>query len=241
MKNNYFLMILILLMSQFIFPKLIFPKKINYTLLRKNMVEKQILERGITDKRILNAFYKVKRHLFVKPELRYMAYGDYPLPIDENQTISQPYIVAIMTYIIAPEYNKKVLEIGTGSGYQASILAQLVKNVYTIEIKKNLALKAKKLIRSFDYKNIKFKIGDGYLGWKEYAPYDGIIVTCSPDHIPPPLIEQLAVGGRMVIPVSYTSKVQELILIEKDNKGNLKRTNLIPVLFVPLIRNINGK
>ena len=241
MKNNYFLMTLILLISQFVFPKLIFPKKIDYAVLRKNMVEKQILERGITDKRILNAFYKVKRHLFVKPELRHIAYGDYPLPIDENQTISQPYIVAIMTYIIAPEYNKKVLEIGTGSGYQASILAQLVKNVYTIEIKKNLALKAKKLIRSFDYKNIKFKIGDGYLGWKEYAPYDGIIVTCSPDHIPPPLIEQLAVGGRMVIPVSYTSKVQELILIEKDNKGNLKRTNLIPVLFVPLIRNINGK
>ncbi len=241
MKNNYFLITLILLISQFVFPKSIFPKKINYTILRKNMVEKQILERGITDKRILNAFYKVKRHLFVKPELRHMAYGDYPLPIDENQTISQPYIVAIMTYIIAPEYNKKVLEIGTGSGYQASILAQLVKNVYTIEIKKNLALKAKKLIRSFDYKNIKFKIGDGYLGWKEYAPYDGIIVTCSPDHIPPPLIEQLAVGGRMVIPVSYTSNVQELILIEKDIKGNLKRTDLIPVRFVPLIRNINGK
>lgn len=241
MKNKYFLMTLILLVSQFISPELIFPKKIDYSVLRKNMVERQILERGITDKRILNAFYKVKRHLFVKPELRHMAYGDYPLPIDENQTISQPYIVAIMTYIIAPEYNKKVLEIGTGSGYQASILAQLVKNVYTIEIKKNLALKAKKLIRSFDYKNIKFKIGDGYLGWKEYAPYDGIIVTCSPDHIPPPLVEQLAVGGRMVIPVSYSSKVQELILIEKDNKGNLKRTNLIPVLFVPLIRNINER
>ena len=241
MKNKYFLMTLILLVSQFISPELIFPKKIDYSVLRKNMVERQILERGITDKRILTAFYKVKRHLFVKPELRHMAYGDYPLPIDENQTISQPYIVAIMTYIIAPEYNKKVLEIGTGSGYQASILAQLVKNVYTIEIKKNLALKAKKLIRSFDYKNIKFKIGDGYLGWKEYAPYDGIIVTCSPDHIPPPLVEQLAVGGRMVIPVSYSSKVQELILIEKDNKGNLKRTNLIPVLFVPLIRNINER
>jgi len=235
MKTKYLLIILILI-SQFIFPK-----KIDYTVLRKNMIEKQILERGITDKRILNAFYKVKRHLFVKPELKHMAYGDYPLPIDENQTISQPYIVAIMTYIIAPEYNKKILEIGTGSGYQASILAQLVKNVYTIEIKKNLSLKAKKLIQSFGYKNIKFKIGDGYLGWKEYAPYDGIIVTCSPDHIPPPLIEQLAVGGRMVIPVSYTSNVQELILIEKDTKGNLKRTNLIPVRFVPLIRNINGK
>ncbi len=235
MKIKYLLIILILI-SQFIFPK-----KIDYAHLRKNMVEKQILERGITDKRILNAFYKIKRHLFVKPELRHMADGDYPLPIDENQTISQPYIVAIMTYIIAPEYNKKILEIGTGSGYQASILAQLVKNVYTIEIKKNLALKAKKLIQSFGYKNIKFKVGDGYLGWKEYAPYDGIIVTCSPDHIPPPLIEQLAVGGRMVIPVSYTSNVQELILIEKDTKGNLKRTNLIPVRFVPLIRNINGK
>lgn len=235
MKIKYLLIILILI-SQFIFPK-----KVDYAHLRKNMVEKQILERGITDKRILNAFYKIKRHLFVKPELRHMAYGDYPLPIDENQTISQPYIVAIMTYIIAPEYNKKILEIGTGSGYQASILAQLVKNVYTIEIKKNLALKAKKLIQSFGYKNIKFKVGDGYLGWKEYAPYDGIIVTCSPDHIPPPWIEQLAVGGRMVIPVSYTSNVQELILIEKDTKGNLKRTNLIPVRFVPLIRNINGK
>jgi protein-L-isoaspartate(D-aspartate) O-methyltransferase len=200
------------------------------------MIEEQIAARGITEKRLLDAFLKVERHLFVKPELRKKAYNDSFLDIDEGQTISEPYIVAIMTYAVAPEYDKKVLEIGTGSGYHAAILAELVKNVYTIELIDALGKKAKKRLDSLGYKNIKFKIGDGFKGWQEYAPYDGIIVTCPEDHIPTPLIDQLAVGGRMIIPVSYSSKVQELILIEKDAGGELKKTNLIPVQFVPLIR-----
>ncbi len=208
----------------------------SFELKRKEMVENQIKKRGIIDKRIVDAFLKVKRHLFVPAEYIFQAYDDKPLPIGYGQTISQPYIVAIMTYVIAPDYNKKVLEIGTGSGYQAAILAEIVKEVYTIEIKKEIADKAKSRLIKMGYKNIKFKTGDGYLGWKEYAPFDGIIVTCSPDHIPPPLIEQLAVGGKMVIPVRYTSNVQELILIEKSRDNKLKRTNLIPVQFVPLIR-----
>jgi len=208
----------------------------SFDLKRKQMVENQIKKRGIIDKRIVDAFLKVKRHLFVPAEYIFQAYDDKPLPIGYGQTISQPYIVAIMTYVIAPDYNKKVLEIGTGSGYQAAILAEIVKEVYTIEIKEEIAVKAKSRLIKMGYKNIKFKTGDGYLGWKEFAPFDGIIVTCSPDHIPPPLIEQLAVGGKMVIPVRYTSNVQELILIEKTKDNKLKRTNLIPVQFVPLIR-----
>jgi protein-L-isoaspartate(D-aspartate) O-methyltransferase len=212
-----------------------------YTRLREKMVHDQIQDRGITDPRILKAFLGVKRHLFVHPEYRNQAYGDFPLPIEEGQTISQPYIVAIMTYVIAPAYKKKVLEIGTGSGYQAAILAELVREVYTIEIKEKLAQSSKKLLTDLDYRNITFKTGDGYLGWKENAPFDGIIVTCAPDHIPPPLIEQLATGGRMVIPISYSSTVQDLILIEKLPSGKLKKTDLIPVQFVPLIRSRNGR
>jgi protein-L-isoaspartate(D-aspartate) O-methyltransferase len=212
-----------------------------YTRLREKMVRDQIRDRGITDPRIIKAFLGVKRHLFVRPEYRNQAYGDFPLPIEEGQTISQPYIVAIMTYVIAPAYKKKVLEIGTGSGYQAAILAELVREVYTIEIKEKLARSSKKLLTDLNYRNITFKTGDGYLGWKEYAPFDGIIVTCAPDHIPPPLIEQLATGGRMVIPISYSSTVQDLILIEKLPGGKLKKTDLIPVQFVPLIRSRNGR
>lgn len=208
----------------------------DYFLLRKNMVDKQILKRGITDKRLINAFMKVKRHLFVKEKFRKDSYGDFSLEIGEGQSIDRPYVVAMMTYVIAPDFDKKVLEIGTGSGFHAAILAELVKEVFTIENRPLLAKKAKRLLGSLGYKNIKFKIGDGALGWKAYAPFDGIICTYSPDHIPPDLLKQLAVNGRMIIPVSYSSKVQEFILIEKDASGNLKRTNLIPVPFVPHIR-----
>ncbi len=225
----------------FFFPGRMYGEKVDYTILRQNMVKEQILRRGITDKRLLAAFTKVKRHLFVKPELWQNAYGDYSLDIGEEQTVSQPYIVAIMTYIVGPAYNKKVLEIGTGSGYSAAILAELVQNVYTIEYIDTLAVQAKARLDSMGYKNIKFKIGDGYEGWEKYAPYDGIIVTCSEDHIPPALIAQLAVGGRMIIPVSYSTEVQELILIEKLEDGTLKKTNLIPVQFVPLIRGSSKK
>lgn len=218
-----------------------FPGNDDYLSFRENMIEKQIAERGITNERILNAFLKVKRHLFVKPGLRDKAYNDSPLDIGEGQVINRPYIVAMMTYVIAPDYNKKVLEIGTGSGFHAAILAELVEQVFTIEIEEKLAKKARKTLLDQGYRNIKFKIGDGSLGWEDYAPFDGIICTYSPDHIPPRLLEQLAVGGRMIIEVSHSSKVQEFILIEKDNKGALKRTNLIPIQFIPLIRGKNEK
>lgn len=207
-----------------------------YSALRKKMVDEQIFKRGITDKLLLNAFLTVKRHLFVEPENRNLAYTDQPVSIGDGQAIPQPYTAAILAYVIAPDYNKKVLEIGTGSGYQAAILSKMVKQVYTIEIKESLALRAKKLLVSLGYKNIHFKVGDGYNGWEEHGPYDGIIITGSWDHIPEPLVAQLSPGGRMVIPVSYSSTVQELILIEKDDNGELKKTNLIPVQFEPLIR-----
>ena len=207
-----------------------------YTARREKMVKEQILERGITDPRILNVFRKVKRHLFISPAYRpEEAYGDYPLDIEEGQTISQPYIVAIMTYAIVPEKNKKVLEIGTGSGYQAAVLAELVHEVYTIEINDKLARQSKKLLNDLNYRNIHCRTGNGYLGWPEAAPFDGIIVTCAPDKIPPALIEQLAVGGRMVIPIRYSTTIQDLLLVEKLANGKLKKTNLIPVLFVPMI------
>lgn len=213
-----------------------------YHTLRKQMVEEQIFSRGITDKRILDAFIKVRRHLFVEPVRRSKAYGDFRLDIGEDQKVSRPYIVAIMTLAVGPEYNKKVLEIGTGSGYHAAVLAELVKHVYTIEVFESLAKKARRRLNSMGYKNITFKIGDGYKGWEQYAPYDGIIVTCHEDHIPQPLIDQLAVGGRMIIPVSYSSTVQELILLEKiDSKGTLKKTNLIPVQALPMIRGSDKK
>jgi protein-L-isoaspartate(D-aspartate) O-methyltransferase len=213
-----------------------------FTASREKMVKEQILERGITDQRILNVFRKVKRHLFISPAYRpEEAYGDYPLPIEDGQTISQPYIVAIMTYAIAPENNKKVLEIGTGSGYQAAVLAELVREVYTIEINDKLARQSKKLLDKSGYRNIHCRTGNGYLGWPEAAPFDGIIVTCAPDKIPPPLIEQLAIGGRMVIPISYSSNVQDLLLLEKLANGKLKKTNLIPVLFVPMIHAGNAR
>lgn len=219
----------------------LFPVTTDYLSLRKDMIEKQIVERGITNERIINAFLKVKRHLFVKPGFRDKAYADSPLDIGEDQVINRPYIVAMMTYVIAPNYDKKVLEIGTGSGFHAAILAELVKEVYTIEIEEKLAKKAEETLSDQGYRNIKFKTGDGALGWEEYAPFDGIICTYSPDHIPPRLLEQLAIGGRMIIEISHSSMVQEFILIEKDNKGALKRTNLIPVQFTPLIRGENEK
>lgn len=207
-----------------------------FAVAREKMIREQILERGITDPRILGAFRRVPRHLFVAPSYRGQAYGDFPLPIEEGQTISQPYIVAIMTAVIAPSGNKKVLEIGTGSGYQAAVMAELVREVYTIEIIPALADHSKKLLQQLGYKNIHFRTGDGHVGWPEAAPFDGIIVTCSPDHIPAPLLEQLAVGGRMVIPIRYSHTVQDLLLVEKLANGKLKKTNLISVLFVPMIR-----
>jgi len=210
----------------------------NFKDMRNQMVEYQIKARGIKDKNVLNALLKVERHLFVPPKLKEYAYDDGPLQIGEGQTISQPYIVAYMTEVLQLDENSKVLEIGTGSGYQAAVLAEIANEVYTIELIENLGNKAEILLEQLGYKNIHIKIGDGYLGWEEHTSFDGIIVTCAPTHIPEALKEQLAEGGRMVIPVggSYS---QELIVLTKKN-GKLKQRDDLGVRFVPML-NSNGK
>jgi protein-L-isoaspartate(D-aspartate) O-methyltransferase len=203
---------------------------------RKRMVAEQIENRGIHNKAALRAMLRVERHRFVPPELRDQAYSDRPLPIGYGQTISQPYIVAYMTEKIDPEPGFKVLEIGTGSGYQAAILAEIVSQVYTIEIVKELASGSSELLKKLQYQNIHVKQADGYYGWKEHAPYDAIIVTASADYIPPPLVEQLKPGGRMVIPVGSPFQVQMLKMVEKKGERLITR-NLLPVRFVPFIHN----
>lgn len=206
-----------------------------YTELRKDMVEKQIRSRGITDQATLNAMLKVPRHEFVPDNQKPYAYEDRPLSIGNNQTISQPYIVGYMTEAIAPGRCDKVLEIGTGSGYQAAVLAEIVEKVYTIEIIPELAARARKTFEKLGYDNIFTRTGDGYAGWPEEAPFDAIVVTAAPEEVPPPLIEQLKEGGRMVIPVGSVYRVQSLQLLIKKN-GKLKVKNLLPVRFVPFTR-----
>jgi protein-L-isoaspartate(D-aspartate) O-methyltransferase len=200
--------------------------------LRKEMVEYQIRRRGIKDERVLRVMEKVPRHVFIPEDFREEAYEDHPVSIGKGQTISQPYIVALMTECLKLDGSEKVLEIGTGSGYQAAILAELAKEVYTIEIIPELGRRAEKILCELGYKNIKVKIGNGYIGWAENAPYDAIIVTCAPDHIPQPLIEQLKDdGGRMVIPVGEL--FQELLLVEKK-KGKVSITRITGCVFVPM-------
>jgi protein-L-isoaspartate(D-aspartate) O-methyltransferase len=205
----------------------------NFYLLRKKMIKEQIIKRGIKDKRVLAAMLKVERHKFVPEDMKYLAYSDRPLPIGYGQTISQPYIVALMTELLGLRGNEKVLEIGTGSGYQAAILSLLCKEVYTIEILKPLAKSAEKRLKELGYTNIKVKHGDGYLGWEEYAPFDAIIVTAAPQEIPPKLIDQLKEGGKMVLPVG--SVYQELKVVVKE-KDKIKIKNILPVRFVPMIK-----
>ncbi len=197
------------------------------------MVIQQIEARGISDVRVLNAMRKVERHLFVPPELAANAYGDYPLPIGWEQTISQPYIVAFMTEALGLRTHSKVLEIGTGSGYQAAILAEICDSVFTVEIIPGLAEKARKLLSVIGYKNIRVRTGDGYQGWAEHAPYHSIIVTCSPTHVPQPLADQLAEGGKMIIPVGVRNN-QELVVLVKKN-GALTQKEVLPVRFVPMV------
>ena len=214
------------------------PQDPDYYQLRQKMVNEQIIARGVRTESVIKAMQKVERHLFVPEQYRNFAYSDRPLPIGEGQTISQPYIVALMTELLDLKKSDKVLEIGTGSGYQAAILAEICDSVYTIEIIPSLGKQAQALLRELGYHNIHCKIGDGYLGWPEHAPYDGIIVTCAPSKIPQPLKEQLAEGGRMVIPVGATY-TQELVLVTKT-KGKLIQKSVTPVRFVPMLRSPNG-
>ncbi|MFH1415205.1 MAG: protein-L-isoaspartate(D-aspartate) O-methyltransferase [Elusimicrobiota bacterium] len=200
---------------------------------RKAMVQNQIIHRGVSDIRVLNVMEKVPRHLFVPENMISSAYTDNPLPIGYDQTISQPYIVALMTELLELDGSEKVLEIGTGSGYQAAVLAELADEVYTIEIVDELAEQAGAILTGLGYANIKVKSGDGFLGWPEYAPFDAIIVTCAPENIPGPLIKQLAEGGRIVIPVGPRFPHQVLKVAEKINGRIIEKEN-IPVRFVPM-------
>jgi protein-L-isoaspartate(D-aspartate) O-methyltransferase len=202
-----------------------------YTEEREIMVEQQIEASKVKDKLVLAAMRKVPRHLFVPRNWRDQAYTDGPLPIGEGQTISQPYIVALMTELLNLKGGEKILEIGTGSGYQAAVLAEIAKEVYTIEIICPLAERAESTLKELGYDNIIVRCADGYQGWKEHAPFDGVIVTAAPDHIPQPLVDQLKVGGRLVIPVGDV--FQELMVVTKTETGT-KTMNVIPVRFVPM-------
>ena len=201
---------------------------------RERMVDRQIARRGVADEDVLRAMREVPRHEFVPEGQRRLAYVDSPLPIGEGQTISQPYIVAAMTEAIDPDPGDVVLEVGTGSGYQAAVLARLVKQVYSIEIVEALARSASERLAELGYTNVTVKAGDGYAGWPEHAPFDAILVTAAPDHVPEPLVEQLKPGGRLVIPVGEVHRTQELLLIEKDAEGNVTRRTMMAVRFVPL-------
>jgi protein-L-isoaspartate(D-aspartate) O-methyltransferase len=201
---------------------------------RQRMVTVQLEGRDITDPEVLQAMHKVPRHEFVPEEQVRYAYDDHPLPIGEGQTISQPYIVALMTQVLKLKSGDRVLEIGTGSGYQAAVLAELTDEVYTIEIIETLGEQAAARLRELGYSQIHARIGDGYYGWEDYAPYDAIIVTCAPDHIPRPLVAQLQVKGRMVIPVGPPGAYQSLWLLEKQADGGVQRRNLGGVAFVPM-------
>jgi len=207
-----------------------------YTSMRKEMVKDQIVSKGIRNQLTIKAMLKVPRHLFVPYQYTERAYEDNPLPIGYNQTISQPFIVAYMTELAKPAKWKKVLEVGTGSGYQAAVLAELVTTVYTIEIIPELAKEASQRLTKLGYKNIVTKTGDGYVGWKEFAPFDVIMVTAADDHIPQPLLDQLAENGRLIMPVGAPSSAQQIVLAVKKN-GKIEKSKLAMVRFVPLLRN----
>ncbi len=199
--------------------------------LRERMVERQIRARGIADTKVLEAMRRVPRHLFVPEFVREQAYEDYPLPIGAEQTISQPYIVALMTSLLELKGGEKVLEIGTGSGYQAAVLAEIAGKVYTIEILEELANQARETLTALGYKNLELRVGDGWMGWPTAAPFDGILVTAAPPKVPQALVDQLAVGGRLVIPVGRT--FQDLLVLTRTPSG-IERRTVIPVRFVPM-------
>jgi protein-L-isoaspartate(D-aspartate) O-methyltransferase len=205
---------------------------------RARMVQEQLRASGIREEKVLAAMARVPRHEFVQPSLRHLAYDDGPLPIGFDQTISQPYIVGYMTEAAKISPSEKVLEIGTGSGYQAAILAELAREVYTIEIIPELANRARNRLRELGYANVQVRAGDGYAGWKEHAPFDAILVTAAPDHVPQALVDQLAVNGRMIIPVGAGE--QEMRVLTKTVGGVIEQTTM-QVLFVPLVRPDTGR
>jgi protein-L-isoaspartate(D-aspartate) O-methyltransferase len=207
---------------------------------RRAMVERDIKGRAISDPAVLKAMEKVPRHLFVDARLRDEAYADYPLLIGEGQTISQPYIVALMTQSLNLKKQDKVLEIGTGSGYQAAVLAEIVQQVYTVEIIASLAARAAALLKTIGYRNIQCRAGDGFQGWKEHAPYDAILVTCAVGSIPPPLAAQLKEGGRIILPLGDARSVQTLVLGVKKG-GSIEKKNMSAVRFVPMTGEVRGR
>ncbi|CAN5268610.1 protein-L-isoaspartate(D-aspartate) O-methyltransferase [soil metagenome] len=202
---------------------------------REEMVERQIMQRGVKDPAVVKSMKNVKRHLFVPENNISNAYDDRPLPIGYGQTISQPYIVAYMTDIIDPKTDNKILEIGTGSGYQAAVLAEIVREVYTVEIIPELGNAAAARLKRLGYNNVNVKVSDGYHGWKEHAPYDAIVVTAAAEFVPPPLIEQLKDGGKIIIPIGSPFMNQTLMLINKKGK-KITTKSLMPVVFVPFTR-----
>jgi len=201
---------------------------------RRTMVVRDIQGRGVRDQQVLAAMGKVPRHLLVDERYRYDAYADHPFPIGEGQTISQPYVVAMMTEALKLKPTDRVLEIGTGSGYQAAVLAEIVKEVYSIEIRKTLADRASVRLKELGYASVRVRYGDGYFGWEEHAPFDAIIITAAVNHIPPPLIRQLREGGRLILPLGSTVFYQTLTLVTKGKGGALDVRQLDPVAFVPM-------
>jgi protein-L-isoaspartate(D-aspartate) O-methyltransferase len=206
---------------------------------RQQMVHQQMKLRGTSDPNVLAAMQAVPRHAFVLPQYQGQAYADYPLPIDHNQTISQPYIVAFMTEALALDPNDRVLEIGTGSGYQAAVCAEIAKEVYSIEIIEPLAQSAAKRLKDLGYENVHVRGGDGFFGWPEHAPFDAIIGTAAAGRIPPPLLEQLKVKGRMILPQEDDQGFQYLIMITKASDGKIQRKTILPVRFVPMTGEVN--
>ena len=232
MKTQLILLILIILNTGFLTP--LFGQD-KYEKKRTDMVRKQIRARGINDKNTLDAMKTVERHLFVPAKYKSSAYDDRPLPIGYGQTISQPYIVAYMTELLNVGPGDTVLEIGTGSGYQAAVLSEIVSRVYTIEIVEKLGISAKERLKTLKYDNVEVKVDDGYYGWEEHGPFDGIVVTAASEYIPPPLIDQLKDGGKMIIPVGSPFTVQILMMITKNGE-EITTNSLIPVRFVPFTR-----
>ncbi len=209
--------------------------KNDYSVQRKKMIEKQIVSRGVTDQEVITVMTNVPRHLFIDESQWPIAYSDGPLPIGHGQTISQPYIVAFMTELLQPDAHHVVLEIGTGSGYQAAVLARLVHHVYTIEIVPELGHSARQTLKRLGYENISVRIGDGYKGWPKEAPFDRIILTAAPEEVPQALVDQLKPGGRMVLPVGPRWWGQDLLVIDKDSTGEVIEKKTLPVRFVPMV------